>query len=175
MELKEREVSVAKGSNAVPTAIDLVMIDRVLEEARQAIEHGKVGVAALLLYRDEILAIGHNTYNETHDMTAHGEMAVLRQAASKLDALSDEEKAEVTIYVTLEPCLMCFSAISFVGIKRLVFSALMEDGCEEVWTVRGITCDQLNPLLIKGPLEIIEGIRREQGRELLAHMGKAAK
>lgn len=161
-------------TSSQPTNVDLAMIDRVLEEANKAIDNGKAGVAALLLWRDEILAIGHNTYEETHDMTAHGEIATLRTAAEKLFHMTDEEKAEVTIYVSLEPCLMCFSAISFIGIKRIVFSALCEDGTDEVWTARGISCGELNPYLMKGPIEIIEGVRREEGRAVLARMGKLA-
>lgn len=157
-----------------PTSIDLAMIDHVLEEANRAIDEGKVGVAALLLWRDEILAIGHNIFVETHDMTAHGEIAALRAATDKLYHLTPEEKAEITMYVSLEPCLMCFSAISFVGIKRLVFSALCEDGKAEVWTAKGISCGELNPYLTNGSIEIIEGVRREQGRAVLARMGKLA-
>ncbi|MFL5661305.1 MAG: nucleoside deaminase, partial [Ktedonobacteraceae bacterium] len=110
-----------------PTAQDLAMMEKAIHEARRAIDAGKAGVAALLLWHDEIVALGHNRYAETGDLTAHGEMVVLRSAAEFLRALTAEEKAYLTIYVTLEPCLMCLSAISFVGIKRVVYAALAED------------------------------------------------
>lgn len=60
------------------------------------------------------------------DLTAHAEMVVLREAAKRLNQMTDVKKAEVTLYTTLEPCLLCTAAISFVGIKRVVYSALKE-------------------------------------------------
>src|SRR6266496_5372413 len=83
---------------------DLAMMEKVIHEARRAIDAGKAGVAALLLWHDEIVALGHNQYVETGDLTAHGEMVVLRSAATFLSALSAEEKTHLTLYVTLEPC-----------------------------------------------------------------------
>ena len=155
-----------------PTPLDEAMIDKVLEEANRAIDEGKAGVGALILWRDEIIAIGHNTYEETKDMTAHGEMTVLRQAARRLSEMTPEEKAELSIYVTLEPCLMCLSAISFVGIKRVVYSALAEDANEEEWVVRGISIDKINSMLVRGPLDLVPGVKREAGKALLARMNK---
>ncbi|GCE45938.1 tRNA(adenine34) deaminase [Thermosporothrix hazakensis] len=71
-----------------PTEKDYQMMGKALAEARQAIEHGKAGTAALLLWRDRILALGHNEYEETGDMTAHAEIVVFRQAARQLGAMS---------------------------------------------------------------------------------------
>lgn len=155
-----------------PTELDEEMIDKVLEEANRAIDQGKAGVGALILWRGEILALGHNTFEETGDMTAHGEMTVLRQAARRLSQMSSEEKADLCIYVTLEPCLMCLSAISFVGIKRVVYSALAEDANEEQWVARGISIDKLNSSLVRGPLELVPGVKREEGKAILARMHK---
>src|SRR5205085_7053787 len=59
-----------------PTAQDLAMMERAIREAGRAIDAGKAGVAALLLWRNEIVALDHNRYAETGDMTAHGEMVV---------------------------------------------------------------------------------------------------
>jgi tRNA(adenine34) deaminase len=155
-----------------PTSQDLAMMQKAIHEAHQAIDAGKAGVAALLRKRDEIVALGHNRYAETGDMTAHGEMVVLRSAAALLNALSAEEKAHLTIYVTLEPCLMCLSALSFVGVKRVVYAALAEDANAEELIARGLTAEKLNPLLTRGPLELVPGVLRAEGRELLARMGK---
>jgi len=105
-------------------------------------------------------------------MTAHGEMTVLRQAARRLSQMSAEEKEDLSIYVTLEPCLMCLSAISFVGIRRVVYSALAEDANEEQWVARGISIDKLNSSLVRGPLELVAGVKREAGKAILARMNK---
>ena len=83
-----------------------------------------------------------------------------------------EEKTHLTLYVTLEPCLMCLSAISFVGIKRVVYAALAGDANAEEQIARGLTAKQLNPLLTRGRLELVPGVLRAQGRELLTRMGK---
>ena len=159
-------------SDHQPTAQDVLMMEKAIHEARQTIDVGGAGVAALLLWRDEIVALGHNMYPETGDMTAHGEMVVLRSAAAFLNALASEEKGHLTIYVTLEPCLMCFSAISFVGIKRVVYAALVEDANAEELIARGLTAKTLNLLLTRGPLELVPGVLRAEGRELLARMRK---
>ncbi len=143
-----------------------------LEEARRAIANGKIGVASLLLWRDEIIAIAHNLCIETGDLTAHAEMVVLRQAAERLNQMSEADKADLILYTTLEPCLMCLSAISFVGIKRVVYSALIQDSSPEDQVARGITTEQINKLLVRGSLELVPGVKREEGKELLALMGK---
>ncbi len=155
-----------------PTSQDLAMMQKAINEAHQAIDAGKVGVAALLLWHAEIVALDHNQYAETGDLTAHGEMVVLRSAATFLNTLTAEEKADLTIYTTLEPCLMCLSAISFAGIKRVVYAALAEDANAEELIARGLTAEKVNPLLTRGSLELVPGVLREQGRELLARMGK---
>jgi tRNA(adenine34) deaminase len=155
-----------------PTSQDLAMMQKAINEAHQAIDAGKVGVAALLLLHAEVVALGHNQYVETGDVTAHGEMVLLRSAARLLNTLTPEEKAHLTIYATLEPCLMCLSAISFAGIKRVVYAALAVDANAEELIARGLTAEKVNPLLTRGPLELVPGVLREQGRELLARMGK---
>jgi len=156
-----------------PTAKDEEMIEKAIAEAQAAINDGKAGVGALLLWQDEILAIAHNMHIETGDITAHAEMVVLRKAAKRLDQMSDAEKADLKLYSTLEPCLMCLSAISFVGIKRVVYSALTKDAKAEDMVAKGITADIINPLLTRGQLELIPGVKREQGIDLLTQMGKA--
>jgi tRNA(adenine34) deaminase len=67
---------------------------------------------------------------------------------------------------------MCAAAISFAGLRRVVYSALTEDINEEQVIVRGITIDTINPLFSRGPLELVPGVLREEGKELLALMGK---
>ena len=117
-----------------PTPKDEQMIEQAIAIAQAAIDNGKAGVGAILLWQDEIVAKSHNMYEETGDMTAHAEMVVLQKAAKRLDQMTNEDKAKLTLYTTLEPCLMCLSAISFVGIKRVVYSAIATDANEEELT-----------------------------------------
>ncbi|HEX2911210.1 MAG TPA: nucleoside deaminase [Chloroflexia bacterium] len=162
-------------NSAKVTALDEAMIQKALDVAQAAIEKGEAGVGAVLCWRGEVLATGHNMFEETKDMTLHAEMATLRQASKKIAEMSDEEKQDLAIYVSLEPCLMCFAAISFVGIRKVVFSAYIEDANQEALIARGLTCSELNPLLTKGPLELVEGVKNEAGKRLLAEMGKRRK
>lgn len=119
------------------------------------------------------MALGHNACQETGDLTAHAEIVVFRQAAHQLSAMTEGQRKQVTLYTSLEPCLMCFAAASYIGIGRIAFSALYEDGKEDLQIAHHLTPDQLNPLLIRGQIELIPGVEREKGRELLAMMGKA--
>lgn len=151
---------------------DEEMIAKVIVEAQAAIDSGGAGVAALLRWQDKILVSDRNLCIETGDLTAHAEMVVIRAAAKQLAQMSEQEKADLTLYTTLEPCLMCLSAISFVGIKRVVYSALAEDANSEEMIARGITADKVNPLLNRGQIELIAGVKREEGKELLRQMGK---
>jgi len=157
-----------------PTAIDEAMMERVLAEARAAIADGKVGVAALIVWRDEVLALNHCLYQETGDHTAHAEMVVLREAAQRLNAMNQQDKAQLTLYTTLEPCLMCLAAISFVEIPRVVYAALAEDSDGEGLIAHGVTTNTINPRLVRGPLRLVPGVKREQGKALLALMGKSS-
>jgi tRNA(adenine34) deaminase len=153
-----------------PTRQDIEFIDQVLFEANKAIDEGKAGVGAMLTFRGEVLALGHNTYEETHDGTAHGEITILRKAAERLYEMTDSEKSELCMYVTLEPCLMCMSAMSLSGIKRVVYSALSEDAGIDQWIAKNFTCRDLNSMLVRGAMELIPGVRREAGIALLKHM-----
>jgi tRNA(adenine34) deaminase len=154
-----------------PNPTDEKFIGMVIDEANRIIDEGKVGVVALLAWGDEKLGMEHNTYEETHDMTAHGEMSLLRKLAKRLDAMSEDDRKKLTLYSTLEPCLMCFGALTFLGIRRMVYSALIEDMDEEGSTLRDMTCGELGRHLKDQNLELVEGVRRSDGQKIIARMG----
>jgi tRNA(Arg) A34 adenosine deaminase TadA len=118
---------------------DIALMGEALEEARAALAEGGAGVAALLASADEIIARGRNTSNETVDLADHAEMVLLHQVGRKLQQMNEQDRHALTLYVTLEPCLMCSAALSFVGIKRIVYAALAEDANSEEMIVRGLT------------------------------------
>jgi tRNA(adenine34) deaminase len=155
-----------------PTSIDMWMIGRALEEAHRAMDEDGVGVAAVLARGQEILVVARNSMGETGDMTDHAEMVALRRAARILQALSDEERRSLTMYVTLEPCLMCAAALSFVGIKRVAYAALAGDMNEEELIVRGLDLPTVNARFVRGPMTLLPGVRREEGQALIRRMGK---
>jgi tRNA(adenine34) deaminase len=156
------------------TERDLILMDRVLREARNALADGGAGVAALLVSHDETIAMARNTIQETGDLTHHAEMVLLHQVGPQLQAMDDGRRRALSLYVTLEPCLMCAAALSFVGIKRIVYSALAEDANPEQMIVRGLTLPRINDQLVRGPFILVPGVRRAEGRTLLHQMGKGA-
>lgn len=88
--------------------------------AQRAEQLGEVPVGAVVVKDDQCIAEGWNASIATHDPTAHAEMVALRRAGL---ALENYRLSDATIYVTLEPCVMCMGAISHARIKRLVFGA----------------------------------------------------
>jgi tRNA(adenine34) deaminase len=88
--------------------------------AQRAGEQGEVPVGAIVVKDDRCIAEGWNTPITTHDPTAHAEMVALRKAGRVLE---NYRLCDATLYVTLEPCVMCMGAISHARIKRLVFGA----------------------------------------------------
>ena len=99
---------------------DVACMQVALERARAAAAAGEVPVGAVLVRDEESIARGHNAPISRHDPTAHAEMAVLRAAGQ---ALGDYRLSGTTLYVTLEPCVMCASAMVHARVQRLVFGA----------------------------------------------------
>jgi len=93
---------------------------KALQQARQAEAEGEVPVGAVLVKGEYLLAQGHNQPIRQHDPTAHAEMQVLRLAGR---ALKNYRLNDTTLYVTLEPCAMCMTALVHARVKRLVFGA----------------------------------------------------
>lgn len=100
---------------------DTLMMQRALEEARNAAAAGEAPIGAVLVgAAGEILAAAGNAPISTSDPTSHAEIRAIREAARKL---GNYRLTGATIYVTLEPCAMCAGAISHARIARLVFAA----------------------------------------------------
>jgi len=91
-----------------------------LGHAVAAAAAGEVPVGAVLVRGEEILATGSNAPIASHDPTAHAEIAALRAGGQ---ALGSYRLTDTTLYVTLEPCVMCASAIVHARVRRLVFGA----------------------------------------------------
>ncbi len=92
-----------------------------LEEAEKAGQRGEVPVGAVLLKGDRVIAKDHNRCIEMSDPTAHAEMLVLRKGG---EILKNYRLTEAVVYVTVEPCPMCVSAMVHGRISRLVFGSL---------------------------------------------------
>ena len=91
-----------------------------LEEAKLAISENEIPVGAVIVQNDTLVARAHNQPIRLHDPTAHAEIQALRIAAKKNE---NYRLNGATLYVTLEPCAMCFGAIMHARINRIVFGA----------------------------------------------------
>jgi tRNA(adenine34) deaminase len=125
-----------------------------LKEARKALERGEVPVGAIVACKNKIIARGFNQTEQLTDSTAHAEMLAITAAAHYLGS---KYLDECTLYVTLEPCVMCAGALNWVQLQKLVY---------------GASDDQRGFSLIKTPLlhprtEIEKGIRKEECKELI--------
>ena len=91
-----------------------------LKLARKAQELGEVPVGAVIVKGDDVVAEGWNRPIASHDPSAHAEMVAIREAAA---ATRNYRLGGLTLYVTLEPCVMCAGAIIHARVERLVYGA----------------------------------------------------
>lgn len=102
---------------------DIRYMKLALDEARRAAEEGEIPVGCVIVCRGHILARAHNLTEHLHDVTAHAEMQAITAAA---DALGGKYLTDCTLYVTVEPCVMCAGAIGWAQLKRVVFGTTDE-------------------------------------------------
>jgi tRNA(adenine34) deaminase len=91
-----------------------------LKEAEKSLELEEVPVGAVIVVNDKIIARGHNLSETLRDVTAHAEMQAFTSAASYLGG---KYLNACTLYVTLEPCMMCAGASYWAQLKRIVYGA----------------------------------------------------
>ncbi len=120
-----------------------------LLEARRAADCGEVPVGAVVVCRGVVLARAHNLTEVLNDVTAHAEMQAITAAANALGA---KYLTECTLYVTVEPCVMCAGAIAWAQTGRLVFGA-----ADEKRGYRRYAPDALHP-----KTEVVDGVMAEE-------------
>lgn len=89
-----------------------------LDQASMAAEAGEVPIGAVVVCRDRVIARAHNLTERLRDVTAHAEMQVITAA---MDSIGGKYLDECTLYVTVEPCPMCASALNWAQIGALIF------------------------------------------------------
>ena len=133
---------------------DIYYMKQALIEARQAADDGEVPVGAVVVCQDRIIARAHNLTETLTDVTAHAEMQALTAAAS---TLGGKYLNSCTLYVTIEPCVMCAGAIGWAQLGRLVFGA--ED---EKRGYRHYAPQALHP-----KTEVVSGVLAEECADLM--------
>jgi len=126
-----------------------------LKEAQKALELGEVPVGAIVVCQNKIISRTHNQTELLTDATAHAEMLAVTSASYELGS---KYLNECTLYVTLEPCVMCAGALHWVQLQQLVY------GADDVQ--RGISLHKKNQLHPK--TEIQKGVFVAESQELLS-------
>lgn len=91
---------------------------KALSEAQQAFADGEIPIGAVVVCRDRVIARAHNLTETLHDVTAHAEMQAITAAANELGG---KYLTDCTLYVTVEPCVMCAGALGWSQIPRIVY------------------------------------------------------
>lgn len=102
---------------------DIYYMQQAFKEARYAFDEGEIPIGAVVVCNDSIVARTHNLTERLKDVTAHAEIMAITSAANYLGG---KYLTECTLYVTLEPCVMCAGALSWAQIGRIVFGAADE-------------------------------------------------
>lgn len=104
----------------LPELNDEYFMREALKEAQKAYDSDEVPVGAIVVCNNKIIARAHNLTERLNDVTAHAEMQAITSAANYLNG---KYLDECTLYVTLEPCVMCAGAISWAQLGKLVYGA----------------------------------------------------
>ena len=95
-----------------------------LQEAHKAFSEGEVPIGAVIVCRGQVIARGHNLTERLHDVTAHAEMQAITAAT---EYLGGKYLTDCTLYVTVEPCIMCAGALGWSQIPGVVYGAADEN------------------------------------------------
>jgi tRNA(adenine34) deaminase len=122
-------------------------------EAQKAFDQGEIPIGALVVSNNTVIGKGHNLTEKLNDVTAHAEMQAITAAANYLGA---KYLVDCTLYVTLEPCVMCAGALYWSQVSKIVFGATDEK--------RGYT---KTGNLLHPKTEVIRGVLGEECSQLV--------
>jgi tRNA(adenine34) deaminase len=125
-----------------------------LDEAHKALDKGEVPIGAIVVCQGRIVARAHNLTETLIDATAHAEMQAITMAAN---TLGGKYLTDCTLYVTVEPCVMCAGALGWAQVPHIVY------GCRD--EKRGFLTFAPNALHPKA--DVIGGVLEEECRELM--------
>lgn len=139
---------------------DTFYMNKALKEARRALDKGEVPIGAVVVCRDTIIGRGHNLTETLTDVTAHAEMQAITAAANELGG---KYLTDCTLYVTVEPCVMCAGALGWSQIGRVVFGTADEK--------RGY--QRFAPEALHPRTEVTAGVLEEECRRLMQEFFKS--
>jgi len=138
---------------------DQYFMKQALVEAQKALEKGEIPIGAVVVYGNQIIARGHNLTEQLTDVTAHAEMQAITSAANYIGG---KYLTNCTLYVTLEPCVMCAGALGWSQISKIVYGASDQK--------RGYT--QFATQALHPKTEVIKGIMEKECAEIVTNFFK---
>ncbi len=141
-------------NNSKDTNPDVYFMQQALQQAQKAATRDEVPVGAIIVCNGRIIARGHNLTETLTDVTAHAEMQAITAAAG---FLGGKYLSDCTLYVTVEPCVMCAGALGWSQISRIVYGASDEK--------RGFT--RFAPMALHPKTEVVSGILENECAELM--------
>ena len=139
---------------------DEYFMQQALAEARKAYDEEEIPVGAVVVCNDSIVARAHNLTERLNDVTAHAEMQAFTAAA---EYLGGKYLAECTLYVTLEPCVMCAGAAGWTQVGRIVYGA--------AYPKRGFS--RLGNSMLHPKTEVTGGVLADECEKLIKDFFKA--
>jgi len=139
---------------------DIACMQEALAEAEQAKAKEEVPIGAVIEHAGRLIGRGHNLRETGNDPTSHAEMVAIRQAAA---AIGHWRLLDTTLYVTLEPCVMCMGAIILARIPRLVF-ACRDPRAGAVGSIYDFASDER----FNHKVEVTEGVLGAECSQLLS-------
>jgi len=144
---------------------DRQYMEQALKLAQRAEVEGEVPVGALVVYQGQVIGEGWNAPITLHDPTAHAEIRALREAAVRV---GNYRLPGTSLYVTLEPCVMCSGAIIHARIQRVVYGA-----CDPKTGACGSVFDVLTTEKLNHRVEVKHGVLEQQCGDLLRQFFKS--
>lgn len=147
-----------------PGELDVFFMRMALEEAKKGGEEGEIPIGAILVSQGQAVAKGHNRPIGLNDPTGHAEILILRAGA---EALGNYRLTDCTLYVTLEPCIMCAGAVIQARVGRLVYGAddPKSGGVRSLYSI-------LRDKRLNHRVEVQDGVLKEECGELLRRFFK---
>lgn len=133
-----------------------------IEKAKEGIREGQTPFAACIVKDSDVISCEHNTVWKGNDITAHAEINAIRMACKKLNSI---DLNGCTIYSTTEPCPMCFSAIHWARISRIVYGTNINDSKENGFNELVISNSKMKSVG-QADLELIGSFAREECLDL---------
>ena len=141
-------------------------MDLALEEAKKAGQIGEVPIGAILVTDSgKILSAAHNQTIKQVDPTAHAEILALRDTAIKIN---NYRLIDTTLFVTIEPCMMCMGALVHARVKRVIYGA-----DDSKWGAAGSIYNFSEDQRLNHRIEVIKGVREENCRKLMQDFFRA--